>query len=89
MLEYEQVFYEYNFIFHVIQVFFPVCADNHYYLVVYWMKKNIIDIIDNIKPLKDTDPLKNYDIDIGLLVCFYLCYRHILYIVLKCFIHVV
>ncbi|KAG6387267.1 hypothetical protein SASPL_152454 [Salvia splendens] len=48
-------------------VFFPVCANNHYYLVVFWMKKNTIEIIDNSKPPKDMDPLEKYGIDIGLM----------------------
>ncbi|KAG6392562.1 hypothetical protein SASPL_146786 [Salvia splendens] len=48
-------------------VFFPVCANFHYYLVVYWMKKNTIEIIDNSKPHKDMDPFEKYDIDIGLM----------------------
>ncbi|KAG6416385.1 hypothetical protein SASPL_123814 [Salvia splendens] len=50
-----------------IYVFFPVCANFHYYLVVYWMKKNTIEIIDNSKPHKDMDPFEKYDIDIGLM----------------------
>ncbi|KAG6400935.1 hypothetical protein SASPL_137780 [Salvia splendens] len=48
-------------------VFFPVCANFHYYLVVYWMKKNTIEIIDNHKPHKNMDPFEKYDIDIGLM----------------------
>ncbi|KAG6414416.1 hypothetical protein SASPL_127138 [Salvia splendens] len=48
-------------------VFFPVCANFHYYLVVYWMKKNTIEIIDNNKPHKNMDPFEKYDIDIGLM----------------------
>ncbi|KAG6397755.1 hypothetical protein SASPL_144216 [Salvia splendens] len=48
-------------------VFFPVCANFHYYLVVYWMKKNTIEIIDNNKPHKAMDPFEKYDIDIGLM----------------------
>ncbi|KAG6425865.1 hypothetical protein SASPL_110071 [Salvia splendens] len=50
-----------------IYIFFPVCANFHYYLVVYWMKKNTIEIIDNSKPHKDIDPFEKYDIDIGLM----------------------
>ncbi|KAG6411684.1 hypothetical protein SASPL_129768 [Salvia splendens] len=42
------------------KVFFPVCANFHYYLVVYWMKKNTIEIIDNNKPHKAMDPFENY-----------------------------
>ncbi|KAG6389403.1 hypothetical protein SASPL_150871 [Salvia splendens] len=48
-------------------VFFPVCANDHYYLVVFWMKKNTIEIIDNSKPPKDMDALEKYGIDIGLM----------------------
>ncbi|KAG6392635.1 hypothetical protein SASPL_146859 [Salvia splendens] len=48
-------------------VFFPVCANFHYYLAVYWMKKNTIEIIDNNKPHKAMDPFEKYDIDIGLI----------------------
>ncbi|KAG6427450.1 hypothetical protein SASPL_111695 [Salvia splendens] len=51
-----------------IYVFFPVCANFHYYLVVYWMKKNTIEIIDNHKPHKNMDPFEKYDIDIGLML---------------------
>ncbi|KAG6410893.1 hypothetical protein SASPL_128966 [Salvia splendens] len=48
-------------------VFFPVCANFHYYLVVYWVKKNTIEVIDNNKPHKAMDPFEKYDIDIGLM----------------------
>ncbi|KAG6424268.1 hypothetical protein SASPL_114683 [Salvia splendens] len=48
-------------------VFFPVCANFHYYLIVYWMKKNTIEIIDNNKPHKAMDPFEKYDIDVGLM----------------------
>ncbi|KAG6411797.1 hypothetical protein SASPL_129881 [Salvia splendens] len=51
----------------IVKVFFPVYANFHYYLVVHWMKKNTIEIIDNNKPHKDMDPFEKYDIDIGLM----------------------
>ncbi|KAG6385611.1 hypothetical protein SASPL_154447 [Salvia splendens] len=51
----------------VYQVFFPVFTSGYYYLVVFWMKINKIEIIDSVKPPKGKDPLENYSIEVGIL----------------------
>ncbi|KAG6433577.1 hypothetical protein SASPL_105191 [Salvia splendens] len=51
----------------VYQVFFPVFTIGYYYLVVFWMKINKIEIIDSVKPPKAKDPLEKYRIDVGIL----------------------
>ncbi|KAG6416164.1 hypothetical protein SASPL_123588 [Salvia splendens] len=56
-----------NIFSHVIQVFFPVFTSRYYYLVVFWMKINKIEIIDSVKPPKDKDPLEKYNLDVGIL----------------------
>ncbi|KAG6403122.1 hypothetical protein SASPL_135339 [Salvia splendens] len=57
-----------NIFSHVIQVFFPVFTCGYYYLVVFWMKINKIEIIDSVKPPKDKDPLEKYNLDVGILI---------------------
>ncbi|KAG6394201.1 hypothetical protein SASPL_144782 [Salvia splendens] len=51
----------------VYQVFFPVFTSGYYYLVVFWMKINKIEIIDSVNPLKAKDPLEKYSLHVGIL----------------------
>ncbi|KAG6427329.1 hypothetical protein SASPL_111571 [Salvia splendens] len=50
------------------QFFFPVFTSGYYYLVVFWMKINRIEIIDSVKQPRDKDPLEKYNLDVGILI---------------------